>query len=119
MGMYDPLMIAQIAWEGNSLEVIQSFPRGVRADLGAELRRIQVGLRPLNSRPMKSLGMGVFEIKKQDQDGWYRVIYLTRIASTIHVLHSFRKQSRKTSRNDLEVAANRLKVVRARLRSVK
>lgn len=108
-----------VAWEGDSLEIVRSFPSGVRQDSGAELRRLQRGLRPLQSRPIKSLGAGVFEIKEGDRDGWYRILYLARVGNTIHVLHAFRKQSRKTSRNDLGIAANRLKNVRARLRRVK
>ncbi len=51
----------EIAWEGDSLELIRSFPPGVRADLGAELRRLQQRQLPLNSRPMKSIGPRVYE----------------------------------------------------------
>ena len=109
-------IIAKVAWEGNSLEIIRSFPDGVREDLGAELRRLQKGERPINSRPMKSIGQGVYEIKEQDQHGWYRVIYLSKIRDTIYVLHCFRKQSRKTSQLDFTLASNRLKIVRARIK---
>ena len=42
---------AEVAWEGDSLEVIRRFPSSVRQDLGAELRRMQEGERPSNSRP--------------------------------------------------------------------
>lgn len=87
----------------------------VRADLGMELRRLQLGQMPLNSRPMQSIGLGVYEIKEQDARAWYRVVYLRKIRDCIHVLHCFEKQSAKTSKNNLKVARMRLKKVMARL----
>lgn len=111
--------VAQIAWEGDSLQVLRSFPKGIREDLGAELFRLQLGVVPMNSRPMKSIGARVFELKEQDAAGWYRVVYLAKAGNTIHVLHAFKKQSAKTSRNDLAVAQNRLKAVQQRLRESK
>ena len=108
--------LAQIAWEGDSLQVLRTFPKGIREDLGAELFRLQLGVKPMNSRPMKSIGARVFELKERDAAGWYRVIYLAKVGNTVHVLHSFRKQSAKTSKNDLAVAERRLKAVQMRLR---
>jgi len=57
---------------------------------------------------MKSIGKGVFELKEQDKAGWYRVIYTIEIKNKIYVLHSFKKQSAKTSKQDLEIAKARL-----------
>ncbi len=108
---------AEVAWEGDSLEVIRGFPGLVRQDLGAELRRLQTGDRPLNSRPMPSIGARVYELREQDERAWYRVIYLAKIGNRIHVLHCFEKKSAKTGKNDLAVARERLKRVLARLRS--
>jgi phage-related protein len=108
---------AEVVWEGDSLEVIRRFRSPVRQDLGAELRRLQTGDRPLNSRPMPSIGARVYELKEQDERAWYRVIYLARIGNRIHVLHCFEKKSAKTGRSDLAVAKERLKRVLARLRS--
>jgi phage-related protein len=106
---------AEIVWEGDSLEVIRRFPGPVRQDLGAELRRLQEGDRPLNSRPMPSIGARVYELKEQDGRAWYRVIYMAKIGNRIHVLHCFEKKSTKTSKSDLAVAKTRLKRVLARL----
>ena len=108
---------AEVVWEGDSLEVIRGFPPQVRQDLGAELRRLQTGDRPLNSRPMPSIGARVYELKEQDERAWYRVIHLAKIGNRIHFLHCFEKKSAKTGKNDLAVAKERLKRVLARLRS--
>lgn len=107
--------LAQIAWEGDSLEVLREFPDDVKKDIGGALRMLQKGERPENIRPMKSVGAGVFEIKTDDERAWYRVIYLSKIDNMIYVLHSFEKQCAKTSQTDLNTATTRLKQVRQRL----
>ena len=104
---------AKVAWEGDSLEVVRTFPPAVRQEMGLDIRRLQQGTVPRNSRPMRSIGIGVFELRQRDAHGWYRLIYLTRVGDTLHMLHAFPKKSAKTSRNDLAIASSRLKAVRA------
>jgi phage-related protein len=103
-------------WERDSLDVLKLWPRDVQRDIGLSLRKIQEGERPsLPTRPMQSIGQGVFELKTADEATWYRVVYLARIENTIFVLDSFNKKSRKTERNDLKRARARLSNVRQRL----
>ena len=108
---------AKVAWEGDSLDVIRTFPAGVRIYLGADLRRLQLGEMPLDSRPMKSIGKRVYELRQQDARGWYRLVYLAKIGDTVYVLHCFEKHSRKTPQRDLEIAKARLRNVQARIRT--
>jgi phage-related protein len=105
----------EVVWEGDSLDVIRRFPDPIKQDLGAELRRLQEGDRPLHSRPMPSIGIRVYELKEQDKRAWYRVIYLAKIRHRIYILHCFEKKSAKTGKNDLATAKARLKQVLARL----
>ena len=44
---------------------------------------------------MTSVAMGVWELEDGDERTWYRLMYLTRISDTIHVLHCFEKDSRE------------------------
>lgn len=106
---------AKIAWEGDSLERVKMFPKTIRQELGLDIRRLQQGKSPYDSRPMQSIGKGVFELRQRDATGRYRLIYLSRIGDTLHMLHAFTKKSAKTSRKDILIATNRLKSVRARL----
>jgi phage-related protein len=106
---------AEVVWEGDCLEVVRTFPKPIREDLGADIRRLQVGVRPLNSRPMPSIGKRVYELRQMDDRGWYRVIYLGKIGNRLHMLHAFIKKSAKTSRNDLRIALSRLAAVNSRL----
>jgi phage-related protein len=106
---------AAIAWEGDSKEVISSFPDEVKYNLGFDLRLLQQGQQPTDYRPMSSVGPGVFELRDQDERTWYRVIYLSKVRGVIHVLHCFEKRSRETPTKEINTARQRLKAVRARL----
>jgi phage-related protein len=106
---------AAIAWEGDSREVLQSFPEDVRQNFGFELWQLQQGERPSDYRPLPSIGTGVFELRDQDERAWYRVVYLSRINDVIYILHCFEKKSREMPRKDFERAKQRLKAVRTRL----
>jgi phage-related protein len=107
---------AELHFEGDSLEVLSSFPDEVKRALGFSLRQLQIGREPTSqTRSMSSFGSGVYELKEADERAWYRAIYLSRVGNTIYVLHCFEKESRKTDRRDIEVAGQRLKLVRQRL----
>lgn len=111
---------AEIHFEGDSLEVLSGFPDEIKRSFGFSLRQLQIGRAPTSpTRRMNSLGAGVFELKEADERAWYRTIYLSRIGNTIHVLHCFEKESSKTDRRDIDIAKQRLKLVRQRLREQK
>lgn len=105
----------RIAWEGDSLDVLKSFPEDIKRDFGFQLRKLQLGLKADDVKPMTSIGPGVYELRNSDARAWYRVIYLSKINNCIFVLHSFEKESGKTSKQDLETARLRLKRVKSRL----
>lgn len=54
-------------------------------------------------------------MKESDERAWYRAVYLSKLGNTIYVLHCFEKEGRRTDRRDIEVARQRLKLVRQRL----
>jgi len=103
---------------GDSKELLSAFPPEIKGLLGFSLRRIQQGLNPrCDTRRMESIGAGVWELKASDERTWYRLMYLTKIGSTVYVLHAFEKSGRKTSRRDLAIAKTRLKQVHELLKS--
>jgi phage-related protein len=107
--------LAAIVWEGDSLEVLGSFPEGVTQNFGFELWQLQQGERPRNYRPLPSIGPGVLELRDQDESRWYRVVYLSRTDDVIYVLHCFEKKSREMPGKDFQKSKQRLKAVKARL----
>jgi phage-related protein len=110
---------ATIMWWGKSLDVLSSFPDRVKMNLGYSLRLLQWGEEPMDYRPLPSVGKGLFELREQDKDGWYRVIYLSRTNDCIHVVHAFEKDSREIPENEKEVARQNLSAVTAYLREEK
>lgn len=84
---------AELIWEGDSLDVVRSFPTEIRKELGEDIRRVQCGVRPKDGRPMKSIGKGVSELRQKDGNGWYRTIYLGVVEGKLHILHAFIKKS--------------------------
>ncbi len=100
-----------IVWLGDSLEVLQGFAKTVRIDLGSDLRRIQIGEVPLDSKPMKTVGRGVRELRARDRNNQYRTMYVVKKGDDIFVLPSFIKKSRTTSKADIKIAKERLKAL--------
>jgi phage-related protein len=107
--------LAAIVWEGDSLEVLKTFPEVVMQNFGFELWQLQQGERPRDYRPLPSVGPGVFELRDQDKRGWYRVVYLSRIDDVIYALHCFEKKSREMPGRDFQKSRERLRAVKARL----
>jgi len=98
-----------IVWLGDSLSVLQAFPKSVRIDLGSDLRRLQIGELPKDFKPMKTVGPGVRELRARDRNNQYRTMYVIRMSTTIVVLHSFVKKTRTTPKADIDTAKERLR----------
>jgi phage-related protein len=96
-----------IVFRGSSLAVLQSFPPGARREAGHQLDQVQRGLEPDDWKPMSSIGAGVREIRVREASGAFRVVYVAKFAGAVYVLHCFQKQSTKTSKVDVALAAER------------
>ena len=101
----------RISFVDRSLNDLKQFPEDARREAGYQLDKVQRGLEPTDWKPMKMVGAGVTEIRIKDDQGIYRVIYISKYANTVFVLHAFKKKSQKTAKKDLEIARKRLKVV--------
>ena len=89
---------------GDSLRCLRDFPKDARHDVGFQLYRVQCGLKPLDFKPMTTIGPGVEQIRVRDESGIYRVIYTARFATHVFFLHAFQNTTRRTSNRDLDVA---------------
>ena len=57
---------------------------------------------------------GVFELRDQDRDFWYRVLYV-RLEGVVYVLHCFTKKTNETPQKDINTARGRLSSLKERL----
>ena len=92
---------------GSSHNDLKAFPDEARRDAGFNLDFVQRGLEPENWKPMKTVGVGVKEIRIRDAAGAYRVIYLATRQEAVYVLHCFQKKTQKTRKEDIDLAARR------------
>ncbi len=103
---------AQLLWMGNTHDVIKEFPSEARQTLGKGLRDVQDGRIPQDSDLVPGVGRnGVFELKDQDADAWYRVIYLKKISNRVFILHCFEKETNRIDKQDLRTIRTRLAAV--------
>jgi phage-related protein len=102
---------------GRSKQDLSQFPASARAEAGHALYLLQEGRKPKDWKPMKSVGLGVNEIRIHDEVGAFRVIYIAKFEEAIFVLHCFEKKSQKTSAADLAIASARYRIVLVTRRS--
>jgi phage-related protein len=103
--LYNAIM-KLLKFVGSSLDDLRDFPAEARRQAGFELYAIQRGDEPSDWKPMREVGPGVREIRIRVLEEW-RVLYVTRFADAIYVLHAFQKKTQKTSRQDIELARRR------------
>lgn len=98
-----------VHWHGDSLDVVREYPRTAKIDVGSEIYLLQLGRQPLHSKPISSVGRGVWEVRVKDKNGAIRVFYIVRRNDGIHILHAFQKKTQKTRKSDIELGKSRLR----------
>jgi phage-related protein len=77
---------------------------GVRRDTNSTKSSMGVNR---NWKPVNTVGRGVREIRIRDTAGVFRVMYVAKFDDAVYVLHCFQKKTQKTSKADLNLAAQR------------
>ena len=106
-----------LVWMGDSCKNIRAFPQEVRASVGYALQLVQAGETPLDAKPFKGVGSGVYEIVKRYDTDTSRAVYAVKIGEKIYVLHAFQKKSNKgikTPQTDVDLIKQRYKDALAR-----
>lgn len=110
--------LKQLIWEGSSKRDFLKFPIPAQRHLGAKLLAVQLGEFPARTKPLSGMGSGIFELRSEIDGDAYRVVYVTKIGSSIYVLHAFKKKSKQgisTPRPDIEMIKARLKQLSQRI----
>jgi phage-related protein len=96
-----------IDWRGTSLRDLCDeglFSASTRPEAGRQLSQVQQGLDPDHWKPFNEVGSGTKEIIIDQQDGWYRVMYVAKFPEAVYVLHCFKKKTNATSKQDKALA---------------
>jgi phage-related protein len=101
-----------------ALKAFGQFPEPVQARLIAALRIAAHGEKADTAKPMKGLGVGVFEIAISSQGNAYRAVYALRLDEDIWVIHAFQKKSKtgiKTPQQEIDLICDRIKRLKEQL----
>lgn len=101
-----------IVWLGNSLTCLRSFEIKARRQIGYNLDKLQHNQEPYDWKPILEVGCGVREIRVHAGKE-YRVIYVTKVADAIYVLHAFIKKTQQISKRDIDIIRQRYAEIKA------
>ena len=103
--------IRPIRWLGSSFRDLGRLPIEAQDEIKIQLRRVQRGFLPLDWKPMKTVGVGVKEIRIRIRNDIFRTFYLAKYSDLVYVLHVFRKKSEQTNNRDINIARRRYKSI--------
>jgi len=104
------MAVKRLRFVGSSLDDLRDFPDEARRAAGFELHAVQCGHEPSDWKPMQVIGPGAKEIRIHVLGEW-RVIYVAKLHDAVYVLHAYQKKTRKTSRDDIDLARQRYKQI--------
>ena len=88
---------------------MRTFPLDAKREAGHQLDKVQRGLKADDSKPVKTIGTGVVELRIWDEAGTFRVMYVAKFADAVYVLHCFQKKTEQTAPKDIALARKRFK----------
>lgn len=99
-----------VIFYGPARKEILSWPIEIKKDLGSILTKLQKGenVGEPDTKAMKSVAAGCFEIRLKGIDGIFRVFYILKTEVGILVFHSFKKKTQKTPIKEIETGKIRL-----------
>ena len=101
----------QLLWIGTSLADLKKFPVKVIQATGYQLHLVQAGLEPDDWKPFNEVGSGAREIRIEDPNGIFRIMYVAKFKEGIYVLHCFQKKTQKTRKQDIDIAKTRYQAI--------
>lgn len=101
-----------LRWIGSSWKDFKEFPAKVQDQFGFSLYLAQTGQFPTSAKPLRGLDSGVIEMLDDFDGDTYRAVYVIRFKSSVYVLYSFKKKSKRgivTPQADTELIRRRLR----------
>jgi len=104
-----------VSWIKAARKDFGKFPVGAREQIEDALTLASEGRKADIAKPMKGLGVGVFEIALRYRSDAYRAVYALRVDEDIWVIHAFQKKAQqgiKTPQKEIDLIKQRVKRLR-------
>jgi phage-related protein len=103
-----------VVWVADTRKIVRGFHEDVRQVFGRALLLAQQGGKDVRAKPLKGFGSAsVLEIVADHNSGTFRLVYTSRFAGRLYVLHAFQKKSRRGARTPLRD----IRLIQERLRA--
>jgi phage-related protein len=107
----------KVYWIGSSYKDFMEFSPEVRHAMGYALFQAQMGKKHERTKVLSGKGnAGVAEVRENDANGTYRVVYTVEMKDHVFVLHAFQKKSKSgiaTPKQELVLISKRIKEAKA------
>lgn len=103
--------LKKIIWNEKAKEFVRNLEHETRKEIGTLLMILQKGgiLGEPQSKPLKILSKGAFELRIRDRYGIYRIIYILILKDKIIIPHCFKKKTQKIPEKEIDISKRRLK----------
>jgi phage-related protein len=108
-----------ISWLNAALKDFKSFPEEAQTAGRRALTVAAEGGMADQTKPLRGLGSGVFEIALRCHGDAFRTVYAVHLGEAIWVIHAFQKKSTegiKTPKHEIDLVRTRLKRLKEALR---
>ncbi|BAQ63704.1 type II toxin-antitoxin system RelE/ParE family toxin [Geminocystis sp. NIES-3709] len=97
----------------------KELPKEIQQDFGVSLKAIQENKKPfLHITPLKSIGVGVIELKINGSPA-FRCVYIAKFMNTVIVLHSFKKTTNQVDKQAMKTLTQRYKELQVEISKIK
>lgn len=100
----------KVIWNTKAREFVRSLDNNTKREIGTLLMMLQAGekLGEPQSKSMKVIHPGAYELRIKDNRGAYRVIYVLAVSDKILIPHAFTKKTQHTPQKEIQTSRRRL-----------
>lgn len=96
---------------GKSERLLNELPTDIKESFSFAIERLERGSTNRDTKSLSAISKGVMEVRRQNSDGWYRMVYLVTDAH-VNVLHFFKKKTNKTPQKAVEMILKNVKLAK-------
>jgi phage-related protein len=90
---------------------LNGLPADTRSKILRHLELLKKNALSLKEPFVKHIKNKIYELRTQDKDGIYRILYFAHKEKTFILLHGFVKKTNKTPDEAIKIAENRMKII--------